>query len=414
MKEDFLPLHLCRTAPRYALLPLLAILSFFSGQGKGADIGFTIDPAVGRLAIASITASNSPANIGAEALNAIDNDLRTRWSAQGMSQWITVDLGIPQQIRMTRISFTSYQWQRSVEYALEASMDGVNWLTVANNAVSTPGIQWSEVTFSAVDARYVRITIKNADQPNVPAVLNSEINEIQVYGSHIPPVRLQVPAVTTSGYDTATGAVAEYVLDGNLRTYWSAPGLPQWVILDLGVTQLVSLARISFTAYHWGRTYGFTVATSLDGINWTEAITTDSIPAQWTEVSFTPINARYVRVTLNDTTSPVANAEINEIELFGVDSNTPPATLLTLSWSPDLTGNTLGYIIYYGPTAETANMEISNIPVNSTGFDPQAPLQQYDPYGELGLLPGDNVCFRLKAYNDSGLSQWSAPVCGGV
>ena len=415
MREDLSLQRSYRTASRTILLPLLAILFLLNGQSKAADINFTIDPAIGRLGIASITASGYLTGSDIQAINAIDNDVRTHWAAPGMSQWISVDLGIPQQVRMARISFTAYQWGRSVDYSVATSLDGINWNTVIAGAQSTPGAQWNEVMFAAVDARYIRITINNASQPNNPGGIDSEINEVQIYGSHIPPVRLQVPAITASDYDASTGAVAENALDGDLRTYWSAPGLPQWVILDLGVTQLVSLARISFTAYHWGRTYGFTVATSLDGVNWTDAVTADSIPfLQWTEASFTPINARFVRITLNDTTPPVSSAEINEIELFGIDNSAPPATLLTLNWSPDLTGSTLGYIVYYGATAETANLEISNIPVNSAGFDPQAPSQQYDPYGELGLLPGDNVCFRLKAYNASGLSQWSAPVCGGV
>ncbi len=394
---------------------ILAILLLFHGNSKADDFSFTLGESTGLLSISSVTASSSPGSSGEQAANAIDNDLRTKWSAPGMPQWITVDLGTPQQISMTRISFTAYQWGRSVDYTLATSLDGANWTTVAADAQSVPYLQWSEVTFTPVSGRYIRITLSNATLPNDTSVSNSEINEIQIYGRHIPPVRLQVPAVTVSDYDITTGAVAEYTLDGDLRTYWSASGLPQWITLDLGMAQLVSKARISFTAYQWGRSYAFTVASSLDGITWTDTLSTESTPfLQWTDITFTPINARYVRITLDAAITSTAHSEINEIELFGVSAATTPAATLSLSWSADLSGTTIGYIVYYGATPETANLEISNIPVNSAGFNPQAPSQQYDPYGELGLLPGDNVCFRLKAYNDSGLSQWSSPVCGGV
>ncbi len=423
MKEDSPLQRLARVVfcPRPTPIPercfpgMLLVFLLLPGLGEAADINFTLDDSMGRLGIAAISASGS-LSPGEQAANAVDGDLRTHWAAPGMQQWITIDLGAPQQISMTRISFTAYQWDRRVDYALAISQDGSRWDTVEPEAQSLPGAQWNEINLDEIVARYVRITINNATQLNKDSVANSEINEIQILGRHIPPVRLQVPAITASAYDIAAGAVPEQVLDGELRTYWSAPGFPQWVALDLGTLQQVSMARISFTAYHWGRNYGFTIATSLDGVTWTDASTTTSIPyQQWTEVAFTPINARFVRVTVNASPSAATRAEINEIQIFGAAGiPAAPAALLTLNWDPDPTGATLGYIVYYGATAETANLEVSNIPVGSTGFDPQAPARQFDPYGDLGLLPGDNVCFRLKAYNDNGLSGWSAPVCGGV
>lgn len=400
----------------WLLVSIAASIFLLSHEhARANDIGFSLQQGAGLLNISSISASAYLNSTGEQAANAIDNDLRTKWAAPGMSQWITLDLGLPQQVSMVRISFTAYQWGRSVDYTLSTSLDGINWTTTTTNARSAPFQQWNEVMLNPVSARYVRVTLNNASLPNNTDPGNSEINEIQTHGSHIPPTRLQAPAITASDYDISTGAVAEYALDGDLRTFWSAPGLHQWITLDLGTIQRVSMARISFTAYQWGRSYAFSVATSLDGISWSDTISAESIPyVQWSEITFTPINARFVRITLNTATLGAADSEINEIELFGVGANTLPAATLTLSWSADLSGNTLGYIVYYGATAETANLEISNIPVNSAGFDPQAPAQQYDPYGELGLLPGDNVCFRLRAYNDSGLSQWSDAVCGGV
>ena len=94
-------------------------------------------------------------------------------------------------------------------------------------------------------------------------------------------------------------------------------------------------------------------------------------------------------------------------------ANTPSSQIITLDWNPN-PGSIVGYIVYFGPTVATATTELSNIPVDTTNFDPQAPSAQFDTWRDLAMRPGDEVCFRVRAYNDEGLSDWSSPVCSVI
>jgi hypothetical protein len=88
-------------------------------------------------------------------------------------------------------------------------------------------------------------------------------------------------------------------------------------------------------------------------------------------------------------------------------------TALTLTWQAD--NETLeGYQIYYGSSPETATREISDIKAFSGSFDFSAPLIQYASWSDLGLQPGNTVCFKVRAYNADGVSDWSAAVCGVI
>jgi hypothetical protein len=92
---------------------------------------------------------------------------------------------------------------------------------------------------------------------------------------------------------------------------------------------------------------------------------------------------------------------------------TPDDTTLTLTWQPG--AETLdGYMVAYGPTPDTATQQISDIKAFSGGFDFTAPSLQYSSWYDLGLHPGDNVCFKVRAYNADGLSDWSAAVCSVI
>jgi len=75
--------------------------------------------------------------------------------------------------------------------------------------------------------------------------------------------------------------------------------------------------------------------------------------------------------------------------------------LLALAWysSP---GEVLGYIVYYGSTPESATTIASETSGTSV---------EYYTNADLGLNPGDSVCFRLKAFNLAGLSGFSGAAC---
>jgi len=85
-----------------------------------------------------------------------------------------------------------------------------------------------------------------------------------------------------------------------------------------------------------------------------------------------------------------------------------------VAWQPHPDPSVTGYVIYYGPNIAEANTVASNQPIDSLGFNPQAPSVSFEPVANLGLQPGDTVCFRLKAYNPDGESGFSSGSCTKV
>jgi len=84
--------------------------------------------------------------------------------------------------------------------------------------------------------------------------------------------------------------------------------------------------------------------------------------------------------------------------------------LITLTWNPN-PDDALGYAVFYGPTADTAIQQASELPLNSGLINPSSPSVHYNLGNDLGVGQNDDVCFRLKAYNDSGYSDYSGAVC---
>lgn len=92
----------------------------------------------------------------------------------------------------------------------------------------------------------------------------------------------------------------------------------------------------------------------------------------------------------------------------------PGEVLLQLVWQPNA-DNVAGYRVYYGDNAEQATNQASDLAVTATNFNAQAPYVIYNAQRDLGLASGNNVCFRLRAYDQSGtLSDWSAPACATI
>ncbi len=71
---------------------------------------------------------------------------------------------------------------------------------------------------------------------------------------------------------------------------------------------------------------------------------------------------------------------------------------LQVSWQP-FGNNTAGYLVYFGKTADAANVLVSDLSTDSGLFDPSAPTVTYDSVRDLGLYVGDTVCFRIYAYD---------------
>ena len=76
-------------------------------------------------------------------------------------------------------------------------------------------------------------------------------------------------------------------------------------------------------------------------------------------------------------------------------------------WEPN-SGTVNGYVIYFGFSSGSANTFVKNISTADASFNPVAPSVSLS---NLGVSSGDTVCFKLKAYNDAGFSDFTNTVC---
>src|SRR5207237_987871 len=87
--------------------------------------------------------------------NTVDNDLATRWSANGDGQWIRFDLGASRTI--TQVSIAVYKGDtRRNAFDLQVSGDGNSWQTVFSGQSSGTSTAQETFDFADVSARFVR------------------------------------------------------------------------------------------------------------------------------------------------------------------------------------------------------------------------------------------------------------------
>jgi len=77
---------------------------------------------------------------------------------------------------------------------------------------------------------------------------------------------------------------------------------------------------------------------------------------------------------------------------------------LTLNWDPS-PGDVVGYRVYYGALADNTPTQVVDTGTTSASFVAGV---------DLGLQPGDTVCFRVKAYNNIMESDFSDATCGVI
>ncbi len=229
--------------------------------------------------------------------------------------------------------------------------------------------------------------------------------------------KLVIENVSSSAYDASRNRVPENAIDGDTSTKWTTLEMPQWISFDLGQTKLVSKVRMLFYGANEGADFDYEISTSNDNINWSTVISeaTFALSPEWTEISFNPTSAKYVRVSLNSK-NPSDYANLYEIELYGITTSTTDNNMpqkRTLSWDAN-PGQVLGYVVYSASRKNATFTEFRTIDLESNNIDPDAPMIQYDPITDLNYQDGDSICFKVRAYNSDGLSGLSQAVCGSV
>lgn len=94
----------------------------------------------------------------------------------------------------------------------------------------------------------------------------------------------------------------------------------------------------------------------------------------------------------------VTNVAMASVQSIAVAQSA--SQLVQISWQP-FGNNTAGYMVYYGTSANTVNVLVSDLSLNSGLINPSAPSVTYDSVRNLGLYAGDTVCFRIDAYNSA-------------
>ena len=85
-------------------------------------------------------------------------------------------------------------------------------------------------------------------------------------------------------------------------------------------------------------------------------------------------------------------------------------TPLTVAWDSH-PQSILGFRVFYGPSEDTAIVQISELRVSEGGVNPADPSVTYDPESDLGLQAGDPACFRVSAFTETLESPLSQASC---
>src|SRR5580765_3836952 len=159
------------------------------------------------------------------------------------------------------------------------------------------------------------------------ATVTINVQDTTTCGTNLP-----ISGVTASGND---GNVPQNVLDNSLSTRWSSLGVGQFITADLGSTQ--SICSVDIAWYNGNsRAYPFTISTSTDGSSFTQRFSGDSSGTTLNPetYSFSAVDARYVRVTVNGNTVNTW-ASITELDVFG--SSSSPLASSQYNFGPSLT-----------------------------------------------------------------------------
>ncbi len=227
--------------------------------------------------------------------NTLDNNLATRWSANGDGQWIRYDLGAVMAVGAVDIAwYQGTAWASAFE--IQVSLDTLTWTPVFSGRSSGQTLQPERYDFSTVTGRYIQIVGHGQWSGTTLLSLWNSITEVAIYGSAAPTLSpVSVATVLASGYQDPN--VPQNTLDNNLATRWSANGDGQWIRYDLGTAMAVGAVDI---AWYQGTAWAsaFEIQVSLDGATWTPVFAGQSSgqTLQPERYDFSTVTSRYIQI----------------------------------------------------------------------------------------------------------------------
>lgn len=298
----------------------------------------------------TITASNSSGNYTPDKVNdgiliASDGTDSSKWSTSGTgSSWIAFDLQEPKDISTIEINFNTLEQlyintPQSME--IQTSADGMTWSTVSTvtppSSGSTAYFGFSN-RFSILPTKtqYVRLLFPQGSANGVSV----DLLEVKINAG---PVNIGFNRTVTSS-STITNpeggaGIVDGVVDTAAFTNLQDTGA-QWVQIDLGQSADVHKLKL-WHYYADGRTYNDVIMQLSNDAAFSTGVTTvfnndtnnsvgqgtgsDSAYAESASgktVSFTPVNARYIRFWSNGSNVNGYNHYV-EAEVYGSLSDTP-------------------------------------------------------------------------------------------
>ncbi|MFH1784759.1 MAG: discoidin domain-containing protein [bacterium] len=195
-------------------------------------------------------------------------------------------------------------------------------------------------------------------------------------------------AAVSSSNDGFAGPASD-VTDGNTQTRWaSAWSDPQWIYVDLEATYSIDQVVLNWESAY-GRAYNIDI--SYDASNWTSVYSTTSGNGGVDTITFTPTDARYVRMYGTQRATEWGYS-LWEFEVYGSTDpdTTPPAPPSNVQVVDAASGSQLN-ISWTNPTdADFAHIHIYRSTVS----------------GQIGSLVHDNVTGTSK--QDTGLTNGTA------
>ena len=340
-------------------------------------------------------------------------------------------------------------------FEIRMSTDGTTWSTPVAHGTWPDTSAEKSATFTAVPARYVRLTATTEAGNRGPWSSAAEINLIAgttpAPAANGPVINLMAgttPAPAATGVLPRTGWVASAsdqevtgmngrasnVLDGSATTIWhsvwspapKAP-LPHTITIDTKATRSISgLRYLPRSDIAKGRIGKYSVGVSSNGTTWS-VVKTGTWPDTGTEktVTFTEVRARYVRLTAiteAGNRGPWSSAaEINllgpSLGSWGPTINFPlvPVAAALLPGNRLLTWSSNSPISLGGTRGKTETSilnlttgKVTQSLVSNTGHDMFCPGTSMLPDGKI-LISGGNNSSKTTLYNPATNAWTSGP-----
>ncbi len=271
-----------------------------------AAAGKPINPDLARNAATTASAGNGAA--------AVDGNDGTAWQPGTGTQWLRVDLG-----RQAQLDGVKLRWgSAGVGYKVQQSYDGARWTDAYVTGPTDGGTDFVGLNGKA---RYVRIETA-AGTPSLTSleVAGAALAKANAAGGKTYSLSSTPNNKPDSGIESTDGVLADAWDDGRTYGYQSPTGTVD-VTIDLGSAQEVDSAAVhAYEEYVAYRPGNVRISTSTDGTTFSQRgqqFAPLGRSGIWYEFGFSPVQARYVRLTFAKTYGGDAGAMLlDEIEVY--------------------------------------------------------------------------------------------------